>query len=75
MSKEFALEQSSRNRSAVELYKRPLLTPAAFMDGARNQFLSRWLYHPVLPPALNELAVQEITCPSVVEAVARASMP
>jgi len=41
MSKEFALKQSSRNRGAVELYKGPFLTLAAFMDGARNQFLSR----------------------------------
>src|SRR5579863_1961343 len=40
MSKKLTLEQSCGNRSAVELYEGPILTPAAFMDGARNQFLS-----------------------------------
>src|SRR4029077_8700197 len=40
MSKEFTLEKSGRNRGAVEFYKGPLLTPAALVDGARNQFLS-----------------------------------
>src|SRR5882762_10535816 len=40
MPKKLALEQSGRNRGAVELYKGPLLAPAAFMDRARNQFLS-----------------------------------
>ena len=41
MSKKLTLEQSGRNRGAVELYEGPLPTPAAFVDRARDQFLSR----------------------------------
>src|SRR6266481_846190 len=41
MSKKLTLEQSRRNRGAVELYKGAILAPAAFMDRACNQFLSR----------------------------------
>src|SRR5579864_1264269 len=40
MSKKLALEQSGRDRSAVELYEGPLLAPTAFMDRACNQFLA-----------------------------------
>ena|SRR5437879_4805490 len=41
MSKELTLEQSGWNGGAVELHKRPLLSPAAFMDRTRNQLLAR----------------------------------
>jgi hypothetical protein len=41
MPKELTLEQPTRNRGAVEFYKSPPFPPAAFMDGARKQFLSR----------------------------------
>jgi hypothetical protein len=41
MSKKLALEQSTRNRGAIEFHKGPLLTPAAIMDLAGDQFLSR----------------------------------
>src|ERR1700693_5179080 len=40
MPEKLALEQSGRDRGAVELYEGPLLAPAAFMDGACNQFFS-----------------------------------
>src|ERR1700687_843474 len=40
MSKKLTLKQPRRNRSAVQLYEGPLLSPAAFMDCPRNQFLS-----------------------------------
>src|SRR4029077_18863458 len=41
MSKQLALKQSGWNRSTVEFYECPLLAPAAFVDGARNQLLPR----------------------------------
>src|ERR1700674_917489 len=41
MSKKFTLEQPRWNRGAVELYEGPFFTPAAFMNRARDQFLSR----------------------------------
>src|SRR5438309_3801644 len=41
MSKKLTLEQSGWNCGAIELHEGPLFTPAAFMDGARNQFLAR----------------------------------
>jgi hypothetical protein len=41
MPKELTLEQPTRNRGAVEFYKSPPFPPAACMDGARKQFLSR----------------------------------
>src|ERR1700722_17545113 len=40
MSKKLTFEQSHWNRSAVELYERPVLSAAALMDRARDQFLS-----------------------------------
>src|SRR5882762_6283642 len=41
MSEKLTLEQPRRNRRAVELYEGSRLAPAAFMNRARNQFLSR----------------------------------
>src|SRR6266852_1147597 len=41
MSKKLTLEQSGRNRGAIEFYEGPVLAPAAFVDRARNQFLAR----------------------------------
>src|SRR5260370_38243107 len=35
------MEQPGRKGGAVELHESPILAPAAFMDGAGNQFLSR----------------------------------
>ncbi len=41
MSEKLTLEQSGRNRGAVQLYEGPLLTMAAVVNGTRNQFLPR----------------------------------
>src|SRR5207245_9421422 len=41
MPEKLALQQSGRNRGAVQFYKGPILAPAAVMDGACNQFFSR----------------------------------
>src|SRR5580704_623015 len=40
MSKQFTLQQTSRNGGTIQLHKRALLAPTAVVNGARDQLLA-----------------------------------